>query len=116
MRHRFLAVRILARAHGVHHDLFVPVVGDSNDDGVYRFVIKQLFVASGSADWFSDNFPRQFMTAIIKIASGYAFDAGELDGSCKQSGALHANSYNAKANSVTCGSQSRQSDQWIRFQ
>jgi len=98
VRHGFFAVHILARAHGVYDDLFVPVVGYSNQDGVDRIVIQQLLVASGRLDGFTDNFTRQFMSAIVKIASGYAFDAGQLNGSCQQLGAFHANPYNAKAN------------------
>jgi hypothetical protein len=116
VRHGLLAIHVLAGTYSVHDDLFVPVVGNCNDDGVNLFVVEQLLIAPRRPYGFPDNFTRQFVTAIVKIASGYALDSGELNGSCKESGALHANAYNSKTNSVTGGSQSRQSDEGCRFQ
>jgi len=89
----------------------MPVVGNCNDDGVYLFVVEQLFVSSRSAHRFSDNFPCQLVTPIVKIAGGRALHSGELNGSGQQSRSLHADPHNSKANLVTGGMQSRQSDQ-----
>jgi hypothetical protein len=77
------------------------VVRNRDNNGVNLFVVEQLFIPSRGLYGFSDNFTRQFVTAIVEIASGYAFDAGELDSSCQQLGALHANPYNSKANTIT---------------
>src|SRR5260370_30087872 len=94
----------------------MPVVGNGNEDGVDCFVVEQLFVPSRCLDRFSDNLSRQFVAAIVEIAGSRALYPGKLNRSCQQSGALHADSYNPEANSVTGASQPRQSDQRIGLQ
>ena len=52
MRHRLLAIHILARAHRVHHHLLMPVVGNRHDDRVDILRVQQFLIrrsSSGSA-------------------------------------------------------------------
>jgi len=83
--------------------LLVPVVGDGGDEAVDFLVIEEIFVAAGGEESLADNFACKGVAAVVEVASGDAFDAGELDGVAEQAGALHADADDAEAETVAGG-------------
>ena len=75
MRKRLLAIHILTGRHRVNHDLLVPVVRHRYDNRVNLFVVEQFLVPARGRDGLADNFPCEFMAAIVKIASCRALDS-----------------------------------------
>src|SRR6267378_916846 len=51
-------------------------------------------------DFLADNFLGERVAAVVEIASGDTFDAGELDGVAEKAVALHADADNAEAEAV----------------
>src|SRR6266850_973941 len=100
VRHGLFAVDIFAGVDGVNDDLLVPMIGDGGDEAVDFLVVEEIFVAAGGGDFLADNFLRERVAAVVEIAGGDAFDAGQLNGFAKQAGALHADTDDAKANTV----------------
>src|SRR5947208_11477273 len=100
MGHGFFAVNIFSGADGVDHDLLVPMVRDSGDEAINFLVVEEILVAARSRNLLADNFLRERVAAVVEVASGDAFDAGELDGVAKQAGALHADADDAETEAV----------------
>src|SRR5229473_960086 len=100
MGHWLFAVDIFAGVDGVDDHLLVPMIGDGGDEAIDFLVIEEIFVAPCGGDFFADNFLGESMAAVVEIASGDAFDAGKLDGVVKETGALHADTDNAEAQTI----------------
>src|SRR5712664_1383518 len=103
MGHRFFAVDVFSGADGVNDDLLVPVVGDGGDKAVDFLVVEEIFVAARGGYFLADNFLGERMAAVVEVASGDAFDAGELDGVVEQAGTLHADTDDAETEAVAGG-------------
>src|SRR5216117_1660129 len=70
------------------------------DEAIDFLVVEKIFVTARGGNFLADNFLRERVAAIVEVASGDAFDAGELDGVAKQAGTLHADADNAKPQTV----------------
>src|SRR6267143_528555 len=100
MGHRLFAVDVFAGADGVDDNLVVPMIGDGGDEAIDFFVVEQIFVAERGGDFLADNYLGERVAAVVEIASGDTFDAGELDGVAEKAVALHADADNAEAEAV----------------
>src|SRR5260370_40645255 len=100
MEYGCISVEDFSSSYVVVDVLLVPVSGDGGDEAVDFLVVEEIFVAARGGDFFADNFPRKSVAAVIEVASGDAFDAGELDGVVEQTGALHADADDAEAQSI----------------
>ena len=76
VRHRLLAIHILARGTGVDYNAAMLVVRDGDDYGVYVFAVQNFFVMASCGDLFLYGLLRGLVPAVIKIADGDAFNAG----------------------------------------
>src|SRR5260370_26786918 len=114
MEYGCISVEDFSSSYVVVDVLLVPVIGDGGDEAVDFLVVEEIFVAARGGDFFADNFPRKSVAAVIEVASGDAFDAGELDGVVKQAGALHADANDAEAQAVARRGRFRGARQWFR--
>ena len=78
MDHRLLAIDILAGVHCVHGDLFMPVVGRPDDDGVDIFARQNLAVVASGEKIIAPEFLAMLEAAVIAIRHGYEFHSGDL--------------------------------------
>ena len=46
MRHRLLAIDVLARTYCIHDDLAVPVIGHRRNDTIYLLVVEQVLISA----------------------------------------------------------------------
>src|SRR6266567_40212 len=100
VRHGLLAVDVFSRAHGVNYNLAVPMIGDGGDEAINSFVSEKLFVNARGGDLIPDDFLGENVAAVVEVAGGDAFDAGELDGFFEQAGTLHADANDAEAEAI----------------
>ena len=100
MGHGLFAVDIFSGADGVDDDLLVPMIGDSGDEAIDFLVVEEIFVAASGENSFAHDFAGEGVAAVVEVAGGDAFDAGELEGVVKQAGALHADADDAEAQAV----------------
>ena len=103
MGHRLLAVDVLARAHRVHHDLLVPVVGHRGHDAVDALVVQELLIAAGGAELVARDLPGQGVAAVVEVAGGRALHAGNRDRGREQPRTLHAHADHSEADAVAGG-------------
>ena len=78
MDHRLLAINVLAGFHGVHGDLFMPVVGRAYDDGIDVFALQDLAVVAGGKDIVAPEFLAVLQPAVVAIRDGDELHAGNL--------------------------------------
>ena len=76
------------------------MVGDGGDKAVDFFVIEEILVAARGGDFLADNFLGESVATVVKVASGDAFDAGQLNGIAEQAGTLHADADDAETETV----------------
>ncbi len=107
--HRLLAVDVLARAHRVHHDLPVPVVGHGGHDAVDVLVVEQLVVAARGEQLRARDLPGQGVAAVVEIAGGRALYPRERDGGLEEARPLHADTDHPEAHPIARGAGSRRS-------
>ena len=65
MRHRFLAVDILARIHGIHDDLAMPVIRNCRDQAVDLLIVEQFLVAPRRREGGVHDLFRERMPAVV---------------------------------------------------
>ncbi len=101
VRHRLLAVNVLARVAGVDHDAPVPVIGNGGDDAVDILAVEQFLIAArGGQVGIAGDLAGQRVAAVVEIGGAHALDAGHGDGVRQQAGALHADADDAEANAI----------------
>ena len=98
VRHRLLAIHILARRDRVHGDLFMPVVGHSHNDSLNILVIQNFLVASCGADIRTGNLLRKRVPTVIEIACCHTLALWQSDRGTKQRRTLDANADRRKSN------------------
>ena len=76
------------------------MIGNGGDEAVDFFVIQEILVAACGGDFLADNFLGESVAAVVEVASGNAFDAGQLNGIAEQAGTLHADADDAETETV----------------
>ncbi len=76
LHHRFLAVHVLARAHGVDGDLLVPVVGRPDDHRVHVPPRQHLAIIAGGENVRAPPLLRVRQAAVVNVGDGDQLGAG----------------------------------------
>ncbi len=103
LHHRFLAVNVLALAHGVDAYLLVPVVGGGVDDGVHVFALQDLAVVAGGEEVFAPQLLGPDQAAVVEVAGGHYFHARHHQGRLHVADAHAAGAYQGNADAVVGG-------------
>ena len=78
VRHRLLAIDVLARVAGIHHHPLVPVIGHRRHDAVDVLAVEQFLVAARSGQArIARDLSGQRVTAVVQVGGGDALDAGK---------------------------------------
>jgi hypothetical protein len=101
VRHGFFAVDIFTGGAGVDKDSAMLVVGDRNDHGVDIFAVEDFFVIARDWNLFLDGLLRGFVPAVVKIADGNAFNAGNVERGGEQFAASGSRSDRGEAHAIT---------------
>src|SRR5258708_38142416 len=117
VRHRLLAINVLARVTGIDYDPLVPVVGHRSDNAVDVLTVEQfLIVARRGQARLGRDFFGQRVAAIIQICRTHALNPWEGDGAADQAGPLHADSDHAKTNALAFRYGLCRSTEWLRVE
>src|SRR5687767_4956295 len=77
VRHRLLAVHVLAGAHRVDQDLPVPVVGHRDDHAIDVPVLEKRLIPARDGEIGPDDLPRQGMPTIVEVTGRDTLDSVE---------------------------------------
>ena len=66
-------------------------------------VVEQLLVAARGPQLGAHDLPREGVAAVVEVAGGGAFDAGQARSRCEQAGALHPDADHPEAHAIAGG-------------
>src|SRR3989475_320468 len=101
VRHRLLAVDVLAGADRGHHHLLVPVIGNRRDDAVDVLVLEERLIAARDGQVRPDDLAGQRVPTVVEVSGRRTFDARQLYGLRERPVPLHAVSDHSEADPVT---------------
>ncbi len=80
MDHGLFAVDVFAGLHGIDRNLFMPVVGRADDDGVDVFAFQDFAVVAGGEEVCAPEFLAVLEPAVVTVRNRDQFDAGNVHG------------------------------------
>src|SRR5207247_4599321 len=101
VRHRLLAVDVLAGAHLVPHHLLVTVIGNRRHDALDVLVLEERLIAARDGQVRPDDLAGQRVPTVAQVTSRRTFVPRQLYGLREQPVPLHADADHAEADPVT---------------
>src|SRR5581483_2400521 len=101
VRHRLLAIHVLAGRAGILYYLAVLMIRNGDDDRVNILAVQNLLVVAGGGDNLLYRLLRRLVTRVIQVANCHAFNARHQERRLQQFTAAHAGADGCEAHRVT---------------